>query len=151
MSLRSEVKEALMRFLDVLGYDCMALAVCREDWCATGTHQRGLAAARAILEAIDQYEELEVRECRYHEKGHWLRLPDDTMDEDKFIVATQTILRRKQEPEPDVTELAQRAVKAWRRREAELRRRGSCYAEPLNNAMEALDAELEPLAEAVDK
>ena len=82
-----------------------------------------------ILAVIDEYEGAEVQKypmcegyLRTRESGFW--------DHNK---PSFTVYRKKQKPKPDVTELARRAVKAWR---------GGTYA--THEAMHAL-------AEAVDE
>ena len=94
-------------------------------------------AARApVLAAIDEYEEVEVLPCASRNE-QWLRLTDqggrlyNPLQRD-----TTTILRRKQKPEPDVTELARRAVEA--------RCKWGLTSLEMSNTMDAL-------AEAVDK
>ena len=130
MKLKEEVKEAMAKAAEEQ-YPDAGEDIRRETLSSRAPIQ---STARAVLEVIDQYEEVEVRECRAGgERWHWLRMPGDTADEDHYVIGTRTIYMRKQEPAPDVEELARRAVKAWR---------SSCGV-PVCETMEALEDELD--------
>ncbi len=120
MTMREEVKEAMADAAFKRNCPDTAAAIRDERWGAgfpCDSHM--LALAKAVLIVIDQYEEVEVRECKDLKVAplltpcHWLRLPDcGSQTEDRYQIATYTILRRRKQ-KPDVPELARRAVKAY--------------------------------------
>ena len=134
MSLRSEQKEAMADAAFKRNSPDTAAAIRDERWGAgfpCDSHM--LALAQAALSVCDEYEEVEVA---VEGSGEWLYLPASPSFD--YLSARSTyhkevILRRKQEPAPDVKELARRAVKAWR--------------EPQSG----LGATMTALAEAVDE
>ena len=107
MSLRSDLKEAMVVALERAGYVEHARQVKAELFKAAGDEMLGLAA-QAALSVCDEYEEVEVQEC--NNADYLLRRPSTHWDPRK---PSFTVYRKKQKPEPDVTELARRAVKAW--------------------------------------
>ena len=124
MSLRSEQKEAMAVALEERRYLVVADLVRREQWGDGGA----LIAAQAVLSVCDEYEEVEVRPSTCDVLTWFPENSDQYISTDSSCF---TILRRKQKP--DVTELARRAVKAWR------------------SPAPVFGAAMEALAEAVDK
>ena len=100
-----------------------------------GFGREGNALAKAVLAVIDEWEEVEVRPSTCSTGTLFVKGSSHYVAHDDTCF---TILRRKQKPKPDVTELARRAVKEWKRRFGEPPTR------PLSIAMTAL-------AEAVDE
>ena len=134
MSLRSEAKEAMAKMAEARGYVETPVAIRAEDWTARDCFGPTLAVAQAVLAVIDEYEEVTLCENK-HCPGLWYAKGMSGFDAE-HAKHLHVFLRRKQKPKPDVTELARRAVKEWKRRYGD--------AEPLSDAMHAL-------AEAVDE
>ena len=129
MKLKEEVKEAMAKAAEEQ-YPDAGEDIRRETLSSRAPIQ---STARAVLEVIDQYEEVEVR---VHKSGQWAYLPHDgrpPLYQTSPSYKTRTIYMRKPEPAPDVEELARRAVKAWR---------SSCGV-PVCETMEALEKKLE--------
>ena len=126
MSLRSELKEAMAVALEKQRYLVNADRVREERWGGGGT----LVAAQAVLSVCDEYEEVEVQEAC--SKDLWRTRERNTWEPH---IPSFTVYRKKQKPEPDVTELARRAVKAWRETHN--------ASEPVCDAMDALEKKLD--------
>ena len=132
MSLRSEAKEAVLKALRATpnrGCASAASAIERNEY-GGWTAQ---VALEAVLAVIDEYEEVTLCENRYS-PGLWYSEGTASFDA-KFTKNLHTFLRRKQKPEPDVTELARRAVKVWRGSYGSTR--------PVCDAMDALEKKLD--------
>ena len=131
MSLRDELKEGMAVAVEAHGGKLTVEAVRDEDW-AREKHPHAcpgtLAQAKAALSVCDEYEEVEVRPSTCDVLTWFPENSDQYISTDSSCF---TILRRKQKP--DVTELARRAVKAWR------------------SPAPVFGAAMEALAEAVDK
>ena len=124
MSLKDEVKEAMAGALEEHKFLSSARSV-RDD---ERKRYPLSVAAQAALSVCDEYEEVGVQAAF---SGKALRLRENPYwDYDR---PSFTVYRKKQKPEPDVTELARRAVKAWR------------------SPAPVFGAAMEALAEAVDK
>ena len=136
MSLRSELKEAMAEAQTAQRYPDDARVIRAEAWEKVRRCASGVNVARAVLAVIDEWEEVEVRESK--DDSHVMRVARTCLYPDQYGPVS-TILRRKQEPAPDVKELARRAVKAWRERD-----RAIFGFRPVTDAMDAL-------AEAVDE
>ena len=112
MSLKDEMREAIAVALEKRGYPETAAAIRAEDWSDADRHgsvRSVVFAARAALSVGDEYEEVEVQKTPHRAV---LRLRSSLCWEShlpSFIV-----YRKKEKPKPDVTELARRAVEAWR-------------------------------------
>ena len=98
---------------------------------AMAVERLAISLRLAILAVIDEYEEVTLCENRYS-PGLWYSEGTAGFDA-KFTKNLHTFLRRK--PKPDVTELARRAVKAWRSTH------GSMV--PVCDAMDALEKKLD--------
>ena len=75
----------------------------------------GDAIARAVLEVIDTYEEVEVH-GKWQGLNKWAYFPGDSEYErtgNAKHFARRTIYMKKEKPAPTVEELTQRAVEAW--------------------------------------
>ena len=135
MSLRSEAIEAAAKACEASGCPSTARHIRKER--PAGLAER---VSQAVLAVIDKYEEVEVQlgannlYClRTRGSPFW------NPSRPSF-----TIYRKKQEPAPDVEELARRAVKEWEQRRRDLDNHGCVYAKLMDDAMDAL-------AEALDK
>ena len=98
------------------------------------------AIARAVIEAVAEYEEVEVEECRAESSvlrgDHWLRMSDDRfLGQAHHNPVPRTILLKKLAPEPTVEELARAAAVAWHK----------------NWAHKEFDEAMTALAERLDK
>ena len=120
MSLRSEIADRMDSDRALLAYPGSRAAFRAGQADSMGFGTLGNDVARTVLSVCDEYEEVEVEECRgtsgFVCRGdHWLRMPDDRYwGQPRHNPNRYTILRCKQKPEPNVTELARRAVKAFR-------------------------------------
>ena len=131
MSLRSEAKEAAAKTASNRGFSGTAAAIRNEDWDTHVAYPALLAATKAVLAVVDKYEEVKMQVVANN--PNYLRVRDGNVYWQRHEPSF-TVYRKKQEPKPDVTELARRAVKA--------RRSGTRQAE--------CDA-FKALAEAVDE
>ena len=135
MKLKEEMREAAAVKMDHGLYGSTA-----HDIRTGASATLGGEAMAAALSVCDEYEEVEMQEVR-GTAPHYLRTRDSAFWEPHL--PSFTVYRKKEKPEPDVTELARRAVKAWGRYVSIASRGG----EPISDVMAALDAGLK----AVDK
>ncbi len=133
MALHDEAREAMANEAAKRGLSNTAAAIRAEDWTRRASYTRGLAIARAGLEVIDEYEEVEVQEASGN--PHYLRTPDTCYWNPQ--IPSFIILRRKQKP--DVEELARRVSGAWHNQ--------PITTPEMCDAMAALDVALEEVGE----